>query len=110
MDGRGVDELELRHLRVLVALAREGTFTDAAIDLGLSQPDVSRSLARLEQLVGVELVARTTRSLELTPAGQAAVVAAVAGSRRRRLLRRRGSRLALPAPLGIHVGSIRPTH
>jgi DNA-binding transcriptional LysR family regulator len=78
MERRGVDELELRHLRVLVALAGEGTFTDAAIELGLSQPAVSRSLARLEQLVGVELVARTTRSLEFTPAGQAAVAAAVA--------------------------------
>jgi DNA-binding transcriptional LysR family regulator len=78
METRVVEELELRHLRVLVALAREGTFTDAAIELGLSQPAVSRSLARLEQLVGVELVARTTRSLELTPAGQAAIVAAVA--------------------------------
>jgi DNA-binding transcriptional LysR family regulator len=78
MERRALDELELRHLRVLVALAREGTFTDAAIDLGLSQPAVSRSLARLEQLVGVELVARTTRSLELTPAGHAAMVAAVA--------------------------------
>ena len=78
MDTPGFEELELRHLRLLVALAREGTFTDAAIEVGLSQPAVSRGLARLEQLIGVELVARTTRSLELTPAGRAALPAAVA--------------------------------
>src|SRR5262249_43809460 len=77
MNRSGPDELELRHLRVLVALAQEGTFTDAAIEVGLSQPAVSRCLARLETLIGVDLVSRTTRSLELTPAGQAALPAAL---------------------------------
>lgn len=69
--------LELTHLRVLVALAEERTFTDAAIRLGLSQPAVSRSLARLEQLLGVRLVQRTTRALSLTDAGQACYDAAL---------------------------------
>src|SRR4051794_22549825 len=69
--------IELAHLRVLVALADEGTFTDAAIRLGLSQPAVSRSLARLEQLLGVHLVQRTTRALSLTPAGRACYDAAL---------------------------------
>jgi DNA-binding transcriptional LysR family regulator len=78
MNQAGLEELELRHLRVLVALAQEGTFTDAAIEVGLSQPAVSRCLARLEALIGVQLVSRTTRSLELTAAGRAAVPAAVA--------------------------------
>ena len=75
---RGEDgEVEVRHLRVLVALAEEGTFTDAAIRLGLSQPAVSRALARFEAIAGVRLVQRNTRSLSLTPAGQACYDAAV---------------------------------
>ena len=40
-------DLELRHLRCLVAVAEAGTITDAAIDLGLTQPAVSRALAQL---------------------------------------------------------------
>src|ERR1700712_4654544 len=71
------DGIELGHLRVLVALADEGTFTDAALRLGLSQPAVSRALARFEALLGVQLVRRTTRTLSLTDAGQAAYQAAV---------------------------------
>ena len=66
-----IDQLELRQLRALVALAEEGTFTDAAIRVGTSQPGVSRMIARLEQSVGVRLVERTTRSVALTPAGEA---------------------------------------
>jgi DNA-binding transcriptional LysR family regulator len=74
---QGADRLDPRHLRVLVALAEEGTFTDAAIRLGTGQPAVSRAVARLEALLGVQLVQRTTRSLSLTPAGEACYTAAV---------------------------------
>lgn len=74
---RVVDAVEVRLLRVLVALAEEGTFTDAAIRLGIAQPSVSRALVRFESLLGVRLVQRTTRSLSLTPAGEACYVAAV---------------------------------
>jgi DNA-binding transcriptional LysR family regulator len=72
-----VEGIELTHLRVLVALADEGTFTDAAVRLGVSQPAVSRALARFETLLGVPLVRRTTRALSLTDAGQAAYDVAV---------------------------------
>ena len=65
------DSLELRQLRALVALAEEGTFTDAAIRVTTSQPAVSRMIARLEQAVGVRLVDRTTRTVALTAAGEA---------------------------------------
>jgi DNA-binding transcriptional LysR family regulator len=70
------DQVDLRQLRALVALAEEGTFTDAAIRLGTSQPVVSRAIARLEELVGVRLVERTTRTVALTAAGQALAAAA----------------------------------
>jgi DNA-binding transcriptional LysR family regulator len=70
------DSIGPRQLRVLIALAEEGTFTDAAIRLGMSQPAVSRALGRLEQTLGVRLVQRTTRSLTLTSAGRACAQAA----------------------------------
>ncbi len=63
------DQLELRQLRAFLALAEEGTFTDAAIRVGTSQSGLSRSIARLEAAVGVRLVERTTRSVALTAAG-----------------------------------------
>ncbi|WP_369276075.1 LysR family transcriptional regulator [Streptomyces sp. R11] len=60
-------DLELRQLRCLVAIVDEGTFTDAAIALGVSQAAVSRSLASLERALGVRLLRRTSR--EVTPTG-----------------------------------------
>ncbi len=65
--------IELRQLRSFVAVAEAGTFTDAAIDLGLSQAAVSRSVAGLEATLGVRLIHRTTRSVSLTPAGERAI-------------------------------------
>ncbi|HUD36268.1 MAG TPA: LysR family transcriptional regulator [Streptosporangiaceae bacterium] len=66
---RGAVNLELRHLRCLVAIVEEGSFTDAAIDLGISQAAVSRNLIALEQVLGVRLLNRTSRSVALTTAG-----------------------------------------
>ncbi|MEU8845434.1 LysR family transcriptional regulator [Streptomyces sp. NPDC048564] len=60
-------DLQLRQLRCLVAIVDEGTFTDAAIALGVSQAAVSRSLASLERALGVRLLRRTSR--EVTPTG-----------------------------------------
>src|SRR5215469_10726978 len=62
-------ELELRHLRVLVAVADAGSFTDAAIDLGISQAAASRTLIALEQILGVRLLYRTSRTVTPTSAG-----------------------------------------
>lgn len=62
-------EVELRHLRALVAVVDEGTFTDAAIALGVTQPSVSRSVTALERTVGTRLLERGARHSRLTPAG-----------------------------------------
>jgi DNA-binding transcriptional LysR family regulator len=69
--------VELRHLQALVALTEEGTFTDAAIRLGVTQSAVSRTIAALEQAVDADLVTRTTRAVTLTPAGTRCYHAAV---------------------------------
>ena len=62
-------DLELRHLRCLVAIVDAGTFTDAAIELGISQAAVSRNLIALEQVLGVRLLHRTSRTITPTTAG-----------------------------------------
>ncbi|QRP43431.1 LysR family transcriptional regulator [Amycolatopsis sp. FDAARGOS 1241] len=62
-------DLELRHLRCLVAIVDTGTFTDAAIELGVSQAAVSRTLLSLESALGVRLLHRTSRSTTPTTAG-----------------------------------------
>ncbi len=64
-----VMDLELRQLRCLVAIVDAGTFTDAAIELGISQAAVSRNLMALEQVLGVRLLHRTSRSVTPTTAG-----------------------------------------
>ena len=70
--------VELRHLRALVALTEEGTFTYAAIRLGITQSGVSRTIVALERAVAADLVVRTTRSVALTDAGMRCYRAALA--------------------------------
>jgi DNA-binding transcriptional LysR family regulator len=62
--------IELRHLRALIAIADELHFGHAADRLRLSQSTLSRTLADLEQQLGVRLVERTQRTRGLTPAGR----------------------------------------
>lgn len=61
--------MELRHLRALVTLAREGNFTRAARRLRIAQPALSQQIRSLERELGVLLVARTNRTSGLTDAG-----------------------------------------
>lgn len=58
-------------LRVFIAVAERLHFKSAALDLGLSQPSLSQALATLEEGLGVRLVERSTRSVLLSPAGEA---------------------------------------
>jgi DNA-binding transcriptional LysR family regulator len=71
-------DLQLRHLRALVAIIDTGTFTDAATELGVSQAAVSRSVAALEEALGVRVLQRTTRHVTLTGTG----TQVLAGARR----------------------------
>jgi len=56
-------------MEVFVAVAEEQGFAHAARRLGLSPPGVTRSVAALEQQLGVKLLQRTTRIVRLTDAG-----------------------------------------
>lgn len=63
--------LELRHLRAFSAVCRELHFGRAADALNLAQPALSKIVQQLEAEVGVPLLIRTTRRVELTEAGKA---------------------------------------
>lgn len=66
----GIACMELRQLIVFVAIADERHFGHAAARLGLAQPAVSRSIARLEAAIGTRLVERRSGQVGLTPAGE----------------------------------------
>ena len=59
----------LKDIPVFVAAVEAGSFAQAAIRLHLSRSAVGKSIARLEQRLGVRLFQRTTRSLKLTDNG-----------------------------------------
>jgi LysR family transcriptional regulator, hca operon transcriptional activator len=64
--------MELRHLRYFIAVAEAGSLTEAAQRrLYTSQPSLSRQIRDLEDEVGVELLSRGVRGVELTAAGKA---------------------------------------
>jgi len=93
--------LDLRRLRVLQAVAREGSLSAAARALDYTQPAIGHHVRRLEAEVGTALVVRRGRGVALTPAGVALAaradallaaaataeeeVAAIAGLRRGRV-------------------------
>lgn len=61
------------HVHWLAILEEQGTYTAAAIRLGVSKSAVSQRIAELEKATGLSLVQRTTRSVRLTDAGHALV-------------------------------------
>lgn len=61
--------VELRHLRYFQAVAEELSYSKAAQRLHIAQPALSRAVKELEDRLGVELLARTRRSVAITPAG-----------------------------------------
>ena len=61
--------MELNGLRIFFEVARAGSFTAAARHLNISQSALSRSVALLEQSVGVKLLERSKSGVSLTPTG-----------------------------------------
>jgi LysR family transcriptional regulator, hca operon transcriptional activator len=65
------EKVELRHLRYFVAVAESASFTVAAHSrLHTTQPSLSRQIRDLEEEIGAQLLARSARGIELTPAGR----------------------------------------
>src|ERR1051325_4196735 len=62
--------LNAKELHALVAVAHFGSLVNASAFLQTSQSALSRTITRIEKLVGVRLFVRSTRRIELTPAGR----------------------------------------
>ena len=106
--------IELRHLRHFVALAEEEHFGRAAERVFVVQQALSNSIRNLEDEVGVPLVLRTTRRVQLTPAGQEFLIgaretlalAAQTVERARRAARGEVGRLTIGFVSGLAFGGL----
>jgi DNA-binding transcriptional LysR family regulator len=67
--------VDLRQLRAFLAVARRGSFSRAAEDIGTSQSALSLSVRQLETELGLKLLDRTTRQVSLTAVGETLVAA-----------------------------------
>ncbi|HZD69174.1 MAG TPA: LysR family transcriptional regulator [Actinomycetes bacterium] len=100
--------LELKHLRYFVAVAQELNFSAAARRLYISQQALSRIIQQLERELGVRVLERTTRSVELTAAGEALLASAprsIATVEEALEEARRAARNDRPRPLRVDVSS-----
>ncbi|WP_326642722.1 LysR family transcriptional regulator [Nonomuraea fuscirosea] len=94
--------LNLVHLKVLAAVARHGSVTEAAKELHYSQPSVSHHLSRLEAATGVKLVQRVGRGIRLTPEGRL-----LAGRATEIVGRVDAAAIELAAQVGLRAGRVR---
>ena len=71
-------QIKLRHLQILVEVARQGSMVKAGEHLGMSQPVVSKAISDLERSLGVELLDRLPQGVEPTLYGRALIKRSVA--------------------------------
>jgi DNA-binding transcriptional LysR family regulator len=81
-------ELELRHLRIVCAIAEAGSVTKAAAALGLAQPALTTQLQRIERILGGALFTRDRRGVHPTALGDLVLARA---------------RVLIPAMSGLHT-------
>ena len=66
--------MKLSQIKSFVAVAKYGKFSQAAIELDLTQPTVSHAISTLENDLGVQLLFRSKKGVTLTPAGESILV------------------------------------
>lgn len=62
--------MDIKQLEYFISIAKHRNFTAAAQEFYVSQPSISHQIKNLEQELGVELLGRSTRKVELTDAGE----------------------------------------
>lgn len=102
MKDNSQNQIKLSQLRILVAVAEQGNFSEAALQLEMSQSAVSHAIAALEDHLGVILLARGRHGARLTPVGERIVGHA-------REIARRTEQIAKEAELakGLKGGQVR---
>src|SRR4051794_40094471 len=105
-------DLDLRKLRYFMAVAEHEHFGRAAEQLYIAQPVLSRQIRALEQELGCALLERTTRSVQLTPAGKqlyedapGVLASAAAATRRVHEVARGVERLVVGFAPALHVSA-----
>lgn len=63
--------MDLNEINIFLKVVQLGSFSGAATALGIPNSTVSHKVSQLEQRLGVTLIQRTTRKLNITPAGKA---------------------------------------
>lgn len=76
MDQNYIPDISARHMAAVLAVAEYRSFVAAAASLRTSQPALTRSIKRVEDILGVQLFERSTRSVEITQAGREFVAVA----------------------------------
>jgi len=96
------DHLEFRHLKYIVAVAEQGTFTAAALSVPVAQSALSRQIASIEEIFNIQIFdrARGGTGASLTPAGEALLMFA------RQLLQTRTE--IIEAVQAIHQSTLLP--
>src|SRR5947209_20521516 len=77
-DDPRVNRLKLYELRILLAVARGGSMAKAAAQLAIAEPAVSRAISHMEHTLGVSLLDRSPKGVELTVYGRALIKRCVA--------------------------------
>ncbi|GAB3433325.1 LysR family transcriptional regulator [Flindersiella endophytica] len=94
--------MNLTHLRVLEAVARHGSVTEAAKELHYSQPSISHHLGRLEASIGARVIQRVGRGIRLTPEGE------LLAQRAREIIGRvEATSVEIAAQVGLRAGRVR---
>ena len=67
---RGAFELEFRQLNYFIEVAKQQSFSKAGANLHITQPTISKTVKNLEDELGVQLLERSTKKIQLTDAGE----------------------------------------
>jgi DNA-binding transcriptional LysR family regulator len=97
--------IRLRDLHILLAVAEHGSMAKASAQLAVSHPVISRTIAEMEQTLGVRLFERTSLGVELTTYGHALLNCGVAVFDEMRQGLKQLEALADPASGELRIGS-----